>query len=82
MKYEYGEEWWNYADRGKLTNSGKKQSQCHCVHHKSHMDLPGHKHSPCGDRPETNHLSHRSTLLQNVYHHKKLKHVKKFTIKN
>jgi hypothetical protein len=24
MKYEYGEEWWNYADRGKLKNSGKK----------------------------------------------------------
>jgi hypothetical protein len=29
---------WNETDRGKPKNSGKNLSQCHFVHHKSHMD--------------------------------------------
>jgi hypothetical protein len=35
---EYGEPRQNYTDRGKPTNSEKSLSQCHTVHHKSHMD--------------------------------------------
>jgi hypothetical protein len=29
---------WNETDRGKQKYSGKNLSQCHFVHHKSHMD--------------------------------------------
>jgi hypothetical protein len=32
------EHWWNDIDRAKLKYSGKKLSQCHFVHHKSHMN--------------------------------------------
>jgi hypothetical protein len=31
---------WNEIYRGKPTYSGKNVSQCHFVHHKSHMDWP------------------------------------------
>jgi hypothetical protein len=33
-----GERPWNYIDRGNPKNSEKTLSQCHFVHHKSHMD--------------------------------------------
>jgi hypothetical protein len=32
---------WNEIDRVKPKYSGKNVSQCHIVHHKSHMDCPG-----------------------------------------
>jgi hypothetical protein len=32
------EHWCNEIDRGKPKYSGKNLSQCHFVHHKSHMD--------------------------------------------
>ena len=32
---------WNENDRGKQKYSGEKMHQCHFVHQKSHMDLPG-----------------------------------------
>jgi hypothetical protein len=38
---EYGQPWRNDTDRGKPRNSDKNLSQCHSVHHKSHMDWPG-----------------------------------------
>jgi hypothetical protein len=38
MVYGYGKPWWKHTDRGKQKNWKKDLSQCHFVHHKSHMD--------------------------------------------
>jgi hypothetical protein len=37
---------WNEIDRGKPKYSEKNLSQCHLVHHKSHMDRPGIEPGP------------------------------------
>jgi hypothetical protein len=44
--YDSGEPRWNDIDRLKPKNSYKNLSQCHFVHHKSHMDRPGREHGP------------------------------------
>jgi hypothetical protein len=40
------EHWWNDSDRGNLTYSVRKLSQCYFVHHKSHMNCPGIEPDP------------------------------------
>jgi hypothetical protein len=44
--YESGEPWWNDIVKGKLNNSETNLFQCHFVHHKAHMDLPGCEPGP------------------------------------
>jgi len=33
--------WWNDTDRGKVKCWERHRAECHCVHHKSHMDCSG-----------------------------------------
>jgi hypothetical protein len=49
---------WNEIDRGKPKYWRKKLSQCHFVHHKSHMNDPDLR----GGMPATNRLSHGTAL--------------------
>jgi hypothetical protein len=61
---------WNEIYRGKPKYSGKTLSQCHFVHHKSHMDWPGIEPGPprweAGDwLPEP--LHGQVYILLNVY---------------
>jgi len=51
------EHWWNDNDRKKPKYWEKSLSQCHFVHHKSHLDL-GSNTELRGERPITNLLSH------------------------
>jgi hypothetical protein len=66
MIYEYGERRWN--DRVKPKNSQRNLSQCHFVHHKSHMDWPGVNPGLRCERPATNRLSHSTALLGRYTH--------------
>jgi hypothetical protein len=61
--YEFEERRWNDILTGKPKSSGKNLSQCHFVHHKSHMDWPGRVPGLCSERPGTNDLSHGTALL-------------------
>jgi hypothetical protein len=38
--------WWNNTDNGKPKYSEESLSQCHLVHHKSHMDWAGIEPGP------------------------------------
>jgi hypothetical protein len=55
---------WNEIDTIKPKYSEKTLSQCHFVHHKSHMDQAGIKPGLRGERPATNRLSHGTTILR------------------
>jgi hypothetical protein len=51
---------------GKLKNSKKDLSQCHFVHHKSHIYWA----QTCSERPVTNRLSHGGLVfLKHVAQH-------------
>jgi hypothetical protein len=43
---------------------GKNLSQCHFVHHKSHMDSPGSNPGLRSGRPAANRLSHGTALFR------------------
>jgi hypothetical protein len=46
VMHECEEPLWNDIDRIKPKNAEKKRPLCHFVHHKSHMDWPGHEPWP------------------------------------
>jgi hypothetical protein len=54
--------WWNNTDREKLMHSEKSLSQCHFIHHKSHMDLAGIFSNLRDERPMANSLHHGTAL--------------------
>jgi hypothetical protein len=58
------EQRWKDIDRGKPKDSEKNLSQCHAVHHKSHMGWLGWKPGLRCEKPVTNHLSYGSALDQ------------------
>jgi len=47
------EQWWNGTDRGKLKCREKTLSQCHLVHHKTHIEMNQHRTRACTVRQVT-----------------------------
>jgi hypothetical protein len=63
-----------YIHKGKPKNMKKYLSQCHFVHHKSHVACPGTNPGLRSERPATNCLSHIMALLGGPYQY--IKYIK------